>query len=220
VNDFRTCAEVHEVVEELALGTISGPQRAQAIAHLDSCARCRDMVDALTTVTDSLLLLGPDEPPPLGFEARVATAMSPAATDRPPTRGWRRLAMIGAVAAALSLGGLVGHLLTSTSTGGSEGARVALAAADGGRATCRAVVIPGSPAHLLVTVDEPGDADGDSGDYVVETAPSGPGPTQTVGTLRLVDGHGVLSTSIAGPADDIRSVRVFQAGQLRYEARF
>ena len=223
MNEFRTCAEVKEVVEELALGTISGPQRAQAIAHLDSCARCRDMVDGLTTIADSLLILGPEEPPPLGFEARVASAMNPAAINRAPGRPrWRRMAMVGAVAAALVLGVLAGHLFTSTSTStrGSDGVRVALAGAEGGKATCRAVVIPGSPARLVVTIDETGDADGDSGDYVVEAAPSGRGPTQNVGTLRLVDGHGVLSTSIAGPAEDVKAIRVFQSGELRYEARF
>ncbi|HEX8771238.1 MAG TPA: zf-HC2 domain-containing protein, partial [Acidimicrobiales bacterium] len=157
MNEFRTCAELDEVIEELALGTMSGPQRAQAIAHLDSCPRCRDLVDGLTTAADSVLLLAPEEPPPLGFEARVAATTGPAAPTehRPAHPRWRRLAMAGGVAAALFLGVLAGHLFTST--GGSGGVRVALAGADGGRATCRAVVIPGHPAHLVVTIDAPGE---------------------------------------------------------------
>ncbi len=216
MNEIRTCAELDDVAEDLALGTMSGPQRAQAIAHLDSCARCRGIIDGLTATGDSVLLLAPEEPPPLGFEARVANAMRPAAIEPQPVRSrWRRLATVGMVAAALLLGVVAGRVLTSAE--GSPGVKVALATAEGGRATCRAFAIPGSPAQLIVTIDEPGEA---GADYVVETMSGGRGATQTVGTLRLVDGHGVLSTSVAGSADGIESVRVFQSGQLRYEARF
>lgn len=219
MNEISTCAALDGVAEELALGTMSGPQRAQAIAHLDTCARCRGVVDGLTATGDSLLLLAPEEPPPFGFETRVANAMRPAAIGpQPVPNRWRRLAVAGTVAAALVLGVVAGRLLTPA--GGSSGVKVALATAEGGKAVCRAVVIPGSPVHLVVTIDEPRAAEADAADYVVETASGNPGATETAGTLRLVDGHGVLSTSIAGNTDGIESVRVFQSGQLRYEARF
>ncbi|MDQ6928809.1 MAG: hypothetical protein M3159_09170 [Actinomycetota bacterium] len=217
MNEFRTCAELDEIAEELALGTVDGARRAQAISHLESCARCRSVVDELRETGDALLLLAPEEAPPLGFEARVASAMgAPATPTRPTPHRWRRWVVAGAVAAAALVGVVAGRVVVPADR--PAGVKVALAGAEGGRATCRAVVIPGRPAQLFVTIDEPRESD--AADYVVETQALDNSPNQTVGTLHLVDGHGVLSAPVNGPSDRIRSVRVFQAGQLRYEARF
>jgi len=70
-----TCAELQELAAELALGTVSGAERAAAIEHLAGCAACRDLVDSLARVADSMLLLAPEVEPPPGFESKVLARM-------------------------------------------------------------------------------------------------------------------------------------------------
>ena len=42
------CDEFTDVAAELALGVLTGRERAQAIAHLDHCDACRENVRQLT----------------------------------------------------------------------------------------------------------------------------------------------------------------------------
>lgn len=213
-----TCAEVDEVAVDLALGTLTGAERAAAVAHLESCPRCRATVDRLRRTADSILVLAPEEQPPVGFESRVAAGMAATAGRRRGSPLRRRLAVAASVAAVALGGGLAGRLIAPPGTSSpSSGVRVALASADGGRAVCRAVVVPGSPVRLVVTIDERG---GGAGDYVVESSMAGGNRTETLGTLEVVGGHGVLTSALATGAGDVRAVRVFEGGRLRYEARF
>ena len=69
------CADVDALAAELALGIVSGAERAAALEHLANCSACRARVDELAEVADDLLLLGPEREPPAGFEGRVLTAM-------------------------------------------------------------------------------------------------------------------------------------------------
>jgi RNA polymerase sigma factor (sigma-70 family) len=71
-----TCHQCHEIAAELALDTISGIERTQALAHLDNCTTCRDTVSALTLTVDRLIELIPETQPPPGFEHRVMTALT------------------------------------------------------------------------------------------------------------------------------------------------
>jgi hypothetical protein len=65
------CAELAEVWAELALGVLTGRERADAVAHLSRCDFCREDVRQLMETGSGLLgLLPPVEPPP-GFETRV-----------------------------------------------------------------------------------------------------------------------------------------------------
>ncbi len=76
-----TCEQVQENAAELALGLTVGP-RADALAHLERCDACRVLVGDLTRVVDHLLVTGPVEEPPPGFEVRVLERLAgtPAAT--------------------------------------------------------------------------------------------------------------------------------------------
>ena len=42
-----TCAHVHDVAAELALGALTGRERASAIGHLEQCRACREDVRQL-----------------------------------------------------------------------------------------------------------------------------------------------------------------------------
>ena len=70
-----SCDEVRDLAPEIALGTIDGEERAEALRHLATCAECRRLVDQLSEVADELLMLAPVEEPSLGFESRVVEAL-------------------------------------------------------------------------------------------------------------------------------------------------
>ncbi len=53
LNDM-TCAELADVAAELALGVLTGRERAVAIAHLDTCDACREHVRQLMATGEQL----------------------------------------------------------------------------------------------------------------------------------------------------------------------
>jgi hypothetical protein len=69
--NYMGCAGFADVAAELALGALTGRERAGALAHLDRCAACRKHMRQPTTTGEELLRLLPAEPPPPGFETRV-----------------------------------------------------------------------------------------------------------------------------------------------------
>jgi anti-sigma-K factor RskA len=80
------CREFSDVAAELALGVLTGRERAAAIAHLDQCDACRENVRQLTMTGEGLLELLPTREPPAGFESRVMERIglaTPAATPAP-----------------------------------------------------------------------------------------------------------------------------------------
>src|SRR5260370_809416 len=66
-----SCAMLADVAAELALGVVTGRERADAIEHLDRCEACREDVRKLMATGDELLGLLPLAEPPAGFETRV-----------------------------------------------------------------------------------------------------------------------------------------------------
>ena len=75
--DDMSCDEFAGVAAELALGVLTGRERAAALAHLDGCESCREQVRELTMAQDELLALLPSAEPPAGFESRVLERIGP-----------------------------------------------------------------------------------------------------------------------------------------------
>ena len=206
------CAGLREVSAELALGDLSGAERADALAHLARCPKCGQLVGELTRVAEDLLLLAPELEPPPGFESKVLAELG---GQRKPRR--LRLRSLVAVAAALVLFAVGGVVVAQVAEDddGPETVRTALAVSASGRSTCRVVVHGGDPASLVVSLDGP---PGSSWEYVVEAQPV-KGAAIPVGRFALSDGRGLLATTVAVDADDLKSVRVFNTeGELLYEA--
>jgi len=65
------CGGFADVRAELALGALTGRERAAALAHLGRCAECQENVRGLTMTGEDLLRLLPAREPPPGFETRV-----------------------------------------------------------------------------------------------------------------------------------------------------
>jgi hypothetical protein len=220
---------VEDLAAELALGTVSGAERAAAVAHLAGCEACRRLVDELSGAADSLLVLAPAVEPPPGFESRVLSRIAAAAQPvalRPARRRrvWLAAAAVAAVACLSGFG--VAELRDGTGAGrpatpvaaGPVAVRTALVADDAGRWTCRMLVYGDDPTWLVVSLDR---NDGLNGAFSVEAVANGSADAVPVGTFTTTDGHGSLTTTVALNAAQFKSVRVLdQTGHVRYEAAF
>jgi hypothetical protein len=159
-----SCDDVCELAPEIALGTIDGEERAEALRHLATCADCRRLVDELSEVADELLMVAPVQEPPAGFESRVLDALG-LQRRRPRTLAGRALRRLGppVAAAAVSAVALVAVYHDDRVT--AERYRDTLAQADGqyfqaeplrDETGAEAGVVfgyQGAPSWVLVTVD-------------------------------------------------------------------
>jgi hypothetical protein len=71
-----TCDELRAMAAEVALGILSGAERADALGHMEHCVGCRVLVEGLAQTGDALLLLAPEAEPPIGFESGVAARVA------------------------------------------------------------------------------------------------------------------------------------------------
>lgn len=128
------CAEFADVAAELALGVLTGRERADALAHLDQCDACAANVRQLTTAGEALLGLLPSMEPPPGFETRVMARLgfptpepTPAfgqenRSDKKLSHRTRRMLAAAAAVAAVAGAGFGGwglHAATSPSLSAS-----------------------------------------------------------------------------------------------------
>ncbi len=110
-----SCREVRELAPELALGLLGGTERAEAIMHVDECARCQALVLELTETADALPLLAPELEPPAGFEHRVLSQIH-------SRRRWNRrrfvptMAAVAAVAAVAILSVTAVHVVEANNS--------------------------------------------------------------------------------------------------------
>ena len=124
------CAHLADAAPELALGILPGDERAEAVAHLDECAHCQQLVGTYNVLTDRLLLLAPRAEPPPGFESRVVATMTagqgtPAPIPLRPPHPTARRRIPGAVLAVAAC--VVALLLTLGVVGPSSSPSVAAA---------------------------------------------------------------------------------------------
>jgi hypothetical protein len=122
MSEERGCEEHGNDLAELALGVLTGRERARTLSHVESCARCAEELEILSRTADTVLQAAPDMEPPLGFEVRLFERMG--VTDAAPRRRRGRgrgrgirpsrwvPAVVGVAAAALALG--IGFSVTSS----------------------------------------------------------------------------------------------------------
>jgi hypothetical protein len=190
-----TCAQVRELAPELALGVLGGAERAEAIAHVNECARCQAYVLELTEAADALPLLAPEAEPPRGFEARVLADLR--SGPRRLRRRW--VASVAAVAAAVAVLSVTTVRViesndatpTPTTQVASAPVAVAMVGASGGAAGWAYVTDQRSVAVSVSYGVE-------SGTYRVRvTSPSG--TEEVLGALTVDGGHGSWTGSSTHP---------------------
>jgi anti-sigma-K factor RskA len=204
------CAEFADAAAELALGVLTGRERARALAHLDRCEACRENVRQLTVTGEELVGLLPAIEPPAGFETRVMERLglgTPAPAPAPARRvslarrfglklaDWtgtggvsypRRMLAAAATAVAVIAAGLGGwglHAATSSpaATPLSSAALVTASHQTAGQV----YFYDGSSRWLYMSVDI------GSGDGTVICQVEGPdGHLTTVGSFQLSGGYG------------------------------
>ncbi len=223
-----TCEQLHQVVPEVALGVLSGSERADALGHLQDCPACQVIVDEMARVSDALLFLAPEEDPPLGFENRVAAALGlegqPRArhsarrisrirvTRRTWTIGGSALAGVAACAAGLAvwLGGGSPAPSQSTSApaqvaaprGSVPSFKQATFRTSSGTAAGRVMAHSGRPSWVFMTVDEPG-AEG----WVVCDLETTTG-TVRLGRFDVYEGHGSWGAATPVAIGSLRGARL------------
>jgi hypothetical protein len=194
-----SCAEFHDSAAELALGVLTGRERAEALAHLDHCEACREHVRQLTTTGEELLALLPSAEPPAGFETRVMDRLGFAAAAPRPVRHRRRRPAWGhgfsprrALAAAAVVVGLLGaalggwglHASTAPAASSALTSATMIAAGDHGHVG-QVFVFNGEPRWMYMSVDlESGN------DTVICQLVGADGHITTVGSFRLANGYG------------------------------
>jgi anti-sigma factor RsiW len=119
------CDGFSDDLAELALGALTGRDRARTLAHVDECPRCAEELEQLSRVADAVLQTAPEVEPPVGFESRLFERMGvtesaargrgrlrslPSLRPRRP-RQWA----VAALAAAAAVAALGVGLATTTS---------------------------------------------------------------------------------------------------------
>jgi hypothetical protein len=173
---------------ELALGILDGRQRAELMAHIDTCDNCREELRQLAQVREELLALIPASEPPLGFESRVLQALGH--TRR---RRWLR-PLAAAVALLIALA--TGWFLAPR----TEDSVVSAELTADGHTVGRAFLYTRSPEWIYMTVNTPGPSE-----EISCQLQRTDGTWVTTGWFSLTGGHGYWG----GPATaDITAVRL------------
>jgi hypothetical protein len=198
------CAGLAAVAAELALGALTGHERAGALAHLDRCEACRDKVSRLMVTSGELLELLPTSEPPPGFEVRVLERLGLAAFGRAivsqasrvgnlrqrdgrrPREPGRRRRLLAVAAAAVVVAGLGGWGLgAGVSPAGYVPLSSAALVSPGHRAVGEIFAYGGSPEWVYVSVNV-----GTGNVAVICQLVGKDKHVTTVGSFTLTDGYG------------------------------
>ncbi|HZU72025.1 MAG TPA: zf-HC2 domain-containing protein [Acidimicrobiales bacterium] len=200
------CEQLEERSAELALGILSGAERAEALAHLDGCTDCRLRVEALASTADALLELAPSVEPPLGFESRVVARLSPPRRRlRLRLRG-RTVAAAAGVAAILGAGGWA----ASAVFGGSPPPTTVVASGElvhDGHGVGRVMVEGGGHPWVYMDVDLEG-----RGGPVTCVLQERNGSSVPVGTFSLASGYGSWGAAVHMDPAVVTGARLLDSG--------
>lgn len=197
-----TCQQCLELAAELALDVLPGRERAQALAHLDDCTHCRDTVAALAVTGDRLVELLPSVEPPVGFEHRVMSALTP---PSPLTRRWWLPAAAVLLAITLTASGWIlgrathevtpAHTNAQAENDAHNGERIVLYAplTTGTHQIGHAYIYPGNPSWIYLSLDTNSTTTNDTIHCEIVHRD---GSTIPIGTFPLTHGHGTWG----GPA--------------------
>jgi hypothetical protein len=198
------CAWTLDLAPELALGVLSGPERAETLEHLSTCAPCRTTVASYTEVVDAITLVAPEVEPPEGFEGRVLRAIV-GGEARPWWRrrdGRRRAVVVLMAAAAVAIFSIAMVQIVNAArdpnrdviaTGRTPTIRSVALTSGTGLTQGRFYATLGTPAVAVVAVD----SDLPTGNYVLELLRASGAP-EPLGTIAVTGGRG----SWAGPVPD------------------
>jgi anti-sigma factor RsiW len=207
----RGCEEYEDELAELALGVLTGRERARVLSHVESCPRCAEELEVLARTADSIVMAAPEMEPPLGFEVRLFERMG--VTDVRPRRRLRPSrwvpAVVGIAAAAVALG--LGLSLTSTPApttsvsaepGAAHNVRTAALVSDG-KTVGHVVTWDGAKPWMSMMLDDSA-AQGMVRCVVV----TDDGVTHDVGTFDAHEGYGAWMAPLPVNPSTVRTAEV------------
>ncbi len=215
------CVAVSELLPELALGTLSGTERADVLAHLDRCAACRERSADWAAMVDVFPTLLGEAEPPAGFEARTLERLK---ADRSKVARRPRLQRVLAVAAIVAAAVIVSvaavRIIDARGGSGSSDTDVASAnmVGNGGRYAGDAFTTSGHDRYVFVDVN----FGAKSGMYRIEAVDAKDRVT-ALGRLAVSGGHGAWAGELpaSGGHDALAMVRlVDSSGAVLCAARF
>jgi hypothetical protein len=199
---------------ELALGILTGRERAAALDHLDTCSRCAAEVEELSRTADQLLHVAPETDPPVGFEVRLFDRLgvkpsAPKRAHRTGTTPQRALMLVAAAAVIAVAGFAIGRLQApsapahpSVASGPPAEHSADLLSAGRHNVVGEAYTFTGQPDWLLMTMD-----DGSSTALVTCELVLSDGHTLALGQFWLANGYGSWAVQLPD-ATSIRGVHV------------
>jgi len=190
-----SCEEFAQVAAELALGVLTGRERARAIAHLDRCDSCREHVRQLSLTGEEMLGLLPSGEPPAGFETRVMGRLGHTTAAQRPKRTRLMLAAAAVTLAAVACGlggwGLRGAI--SAPSPGISTAQTTLRSAalltSAHEPAGKIFLYKGDPRWVYMDVDMDMDTGAGNGTVICQLEASD-GRIVTVGSFHLDGGYG------------------------------
>jgi hypothetical protein len=218
-DDTSACRSFADELPELALGVLTGRDRASALAHVDSCPRCADELEHLARTADTVVQVAPEVEPPLGFEVRLFEQMGVA--HRPRRRFGHRVprwmpvtAAAAVVALALGLGlGLPSGPAKSPSAsaqranGESRSPVVSGALVGGGQTVGHVVAFGGASPWMSMVL-----ADSAARGSVTCVVITDTGKRQTLGTFTAKAGYGTWSAPLHLEPSRLRAAEVIGSG--------
>jgi anti-sigma factor RsiW len=220
----RRCDDYQEGLAELALGVLTGRERAATLAHVDSCDHCAEELEQLSRTADAVVYVAPEEEPPMGFEVRLFNRMGLAESASEPPAPRRRgpflwgaprgrwalaaAAAVVALVAGLSIGWVTGSSGNHPTQGvaGRHPSAAAVATADlieRGRSVGRVVTYGGPTPWMVVTL-----ADSSIDGRVSCAVVTADGVVHKVGAFTASHGYGAWDAPLPVAPRDVRTAEV------------
>jgi hypothetical protein len=204
------CTDLRELAPELALGTLTGRERALALGHLARCAECQRLVEELSDAADAVLLVAPEVTPPDGFAGRVAAGLEP---RRPRRRFVAAVAGIAALAVGLAFGAhtdLLQHRSQPSFALHAPGVRTAsFAEAVGEQVHGQVFFDVDRDPWVFMTLRDDGSNDGN--DSYVCQLDFADGHSVRIGSFQLHDGVGSWGRAVDLDLSGLKGVRLLDA---------
>jgi hypothetical protein len=216
------CASTAERLPELALGILSGAERADVLAHLDRCASCRAELESWAATADALPMLLGEAEPPSGFEDRAMERLRTEQALEPRWPMWRRVLGVAAIVAMAMIVTLAGVRIIDAGNDGSsrnvaetEMTSAQMVGRSGHRAG-DAFITGGGDRYVFVDVDY----GVGSGRYDIETVDHANNATK-IGALDVKEGHGAWAGELPEGSADPQTLRMVDAqGKVFCSAEF
>jgi hypothetical protein len=200
------CDAFHDDLASLAVGSLTGVDRARVLAHLEECSHCTDEVEELAAAADALCTLIPDATPPAGFSDRTM-ALIRADRSVPRRPATRRLVAAAAVVVLVAVG--VGLGLVISPPGRNDNVPTAAAvrtstlhSSVGTRGTVL-LVSSGHRGWLVMSLH-----DAPTSGIVTCSVTLTDGSQRDLGQFALLDGYGSWSVVLPVAASTVRTVSV------------